>query len=71
MTLKNRLAEAEKKVARANQEPFVVRYLNPGEIFEQKYGHAQQPHEFVIQFVAPKVWPDDPDFDATKPLPDE
>jgi len=69
MTLKNRLAEAEKKVARANQEPFVVRYLNEGESFEERYGHPQGPNEFLVLFVAPKIWPNG--FDSSQPLPDE
>ena len=71
MTLRNKLVELEKRAAQANQSPFVVRFLNEGQDFEAEFGHSQGPNEFLVLFVAPKVWPDDPGFDATKPLPDE
>lgn len=69
MTLRNRLEGLEQRARLAKQGQFVIRELLPGEIFETKFGHAQRDNEFVIQYVAPPVWPDG--FDASQPLPDE
>ena len=70
MTTKHRLEEVERRAAQGRQKPFTIRELFPGESFEEKFGHAQQPHEFVIQWMNPPVWPDDPDFDGTQPAPE-
>jgi hypothetical protein len=64
MTLKNRIAGLERKLALSEPGEFVE--LIGDKTFESKMGRPQKPGDVVlrIEFVDPPIWPDDPDFDA-------
>lgn len=59
MTLKNRIAELERKLALSEPGEFVE--LIGDETFESKIGRPQKPGDVVlrIEFVPPPVWPDE------------